>query len=66
MRVAETAETLDYIKGSKKPHKVRSFYTQFLRLELRYTFMFLCPNIDLSVGVQTTQGAPLPLQVQSV
>jgi len=29
MRVAEIMETLDYIKGSKKPHKVRKFYIVF-------------------------------------
>ena len=59
MRVAET---LDYIKGSKKPHKVRKFSAVFytvLQRELRYTFLFLCPSIDLSVGVQTTSRVPL-------
>jgi len=62
MRVVEKAETLDYIKGSNKPHKVCKFYavfTRFLRRELRYTFLFLCPSIDLSVGVQTAYRAPL-------
>jgi len=65
MHVAETKETLDYIKGSKKPNKVRNihaihtyFYKELLRLRV-----FVCPSpsIDLSVGVQMTSRAPLCL-----
>ena len=64
MRVAETAETLEYIKGSKKPNKVRNIYaihtlyTEFLRLRF---LVFPSPSIDLSVRVQMASGAPLCL-----
>jgi len=68
MRVAETTEILEYIKGSNKPNKVRNILrdTQFTQgfYELR-VLVFPSPSIDLSVGVQTTSRAPLCLlQVQ--
>ena len=53
MRVAETAETLDYIKGSKKPHKVHKFYTELLWLRV---LVFPSPNIDLSVWWESNKG----------
>jgi len=64
MQVAETAETLDYIRGSNKPHKVRKFYAVFYtvietRAEIHIGVSL--PSIDLSIGVQTTFRAPLCL-----
>jgi len=61
MRVAETAETLDYINGSKKPHKVRKFYavfTRLLRRELRYTFCFFSPVLTWALECKRPLGCP--------
>jgi len=59
------AETLDYIKGSNKPNKVRNiyaihtrFYTELLQLRV---LVFHSPSIDLSVEVQMTSREPLCL-----
>jgi len=62
MRVAETTETLDYIKGSKKPRKVGKSYTQFYTELLRLrVLVFPSPSIGLSVGGQTAFRASLCL-----
>jgi len=56
--VTETEETLDYIKGSKRTHKVRSFS------EIRtmtHTYCFLAPRLTWALEYKRPLGRPLCL-----
>ena len=64
-------ETLDYIKGSNRPNKVRysfaQLYTHNLHRALRLTVLvFPSPKIDLNVGVQTTSRMPFVFVISGV
>jgi len=64
-------ETLDYIKGSNRPNKVRYSFVQLYTHILHKTFtlnslVFPSPKIDLSVGVQRASRAPFVFVISSV